>query len=372
MSDPRAILADRIDRSLNLLSAAPQMWGSSESLELQALLLLEMRAVVTRPSVMRGRPSGLRGAYADYVRQVSDYAPGVLLSSALGPDRASELPSLIRSFADTFDQWLPMDTHESSDVVLQLEGAPGTSDIPFALVCKYYEHFQQGLHELTRLVGKEKKADSGMADRATLYPMPEIDVIPRRGDSPTVVIHLTQPRDGDEPDMYDGTRELERNVARAIGKASRVIEWSRSGDPVESTRSLFSNKRERMDVAFHSMKLLPRAGIASVRIGGRLMGTSGMVEMKPNQAVQIMSILEDDQEPTSFSQAGEVRALDLDQSWFRIRYDSHTSKCWVKGQKDILDVASDALATRKRILVNGRRFARRRSHFVMADRASLV
>jgi len=83
MSDPRAIIVQRIDQSLDLLTGAPRMWGSPESMELQVLLLLEMRAVASRPHVMRGRPSGLRDAYEQFIRSLFPDAPPMMLSSIL-------------------------------------------------------------------------------------------------------------------------------------------------------------------------------------------------------------------------------------------------------------------------------------------------
>jgi hypothetical protein len=373
MSDHLAIIARRIDRSIDQMTFAPEMWGPPECLELQALLLLEMRAVATRSSVLHGKPSGVRDAYRAFIKRSLGGEPGPFLLSALLGEATERLPALLKQFADEFDKWLPFDKHDDDEVTLELEGAPGAATISFDAVCRYYEQFHRGLQDLTQLSrSKLQRTDRRLASMATDYAVPDVSVVPRRGGAgPMVTLRLSQPSEGTRS-LYDGRTELERPVESAFSKAARVARWSASSDSVADTKGLFSTENERLDVAYHSMKLVPTAGLASVRIRGKMLGNEGPIELKPDQASRMLSILEDAQQSTPFIQDGDVRAIDLDQGWFRIRYGTDTIKCWVKEKRTLIDTAHAALSNRKTIRVVGRRFDRRRGRrFVVADDATV-
>ena len=374
ISDPRTTLVERIDRSLDMMSKVPKMWGSPESMELQALLLLEMRAVATRPSVMRGRPSGLRDAYENFVRASFAEAPSMMLSSILQHmDRLPELPVFLRKFADTFERWLPLDSpDEAGDLVLDLEAVAGAKEIPFSVVCKYFEHFQSGLLELAKSTAVGKRQDRvSKALRATAYAIPEITVVPRRDDSTVVRIQLTQPRT-EQTNIYGQPDEYESSVLGAMQRAARVLRWAGSGASIDQAKTLSPTPEERVNVAFQTLKMMPPEGIASVRVGGRLLGSDERVEVKPAHAGQLMSIIEEEQTPTPFDASGHVRALDLDQGWFRIRSDAAGVKCWTKGRGDLLTTASGALASRVKVRVVGKMFVVRRRKMVTIDSVEAV
>jgi hypothetical protein len=374
MSDPRAMIVDRIDHSLDLVSKVPKMWGSPESMELQVLLLLEMRAVATRESVMRGRPSGLRDAYDSFIRKSFNDAPSMMLSSILqNMDHGPDLHVLLREFADDFDNWLPLDQpSETGDLVLDLEGSADAKEIPFSVICKYFEHFQSGLHALAKSAAGGKLRDrASLAIRATAYAIPEITVVPRRGAGPVVRIQLTQPRT-EQTSIYGQPDEYESSIQSAMQSAARVLRWADKRAPMGDAKALSSTPRERMDLAFQAMKMLPPSGIASVRVGGRLLGVDGPVEMKPVHAGQLLSIIEEEQVPIPFAEIGLVRAVDLDQNWFRIRSEAVGTKCWTKERKDLLDKAGAALTSHIRVRALGKAFVVRKRKLVVIDSVDLI
>jgi hypothetical protein len=66
--------------------AAPRMWGSDEAVEMQALLLIEMRALATRPEQELANPSRILDAYNAYLAKHFPAKPHRPLSRIVEPD----------------------------------------------------------------------------------------------------------------------------------------------------------------------------------------------------------------------------------------------------------------------------------------------
>ena len=178
------------------------------------------------------------------------------------------------------------------------------------MVCRYFDQFHSGVQELAKEQIGRQREQKAAALRATSYAVPEITVIPHRGGAgPTVRLELMQPRTAQSP-LPGYHDEYEDKVARAVQKAAKVLRWAGSGAPTEDVRGVSATKKERLNLAFQTMKMLPESGITSVRIGGRLVGDSA-IEMKPAHASQIMSIIEEEQAPTEVDLGGHIRAIDL-------------------------------------------------------------
>ena len=58
-----------IDRRLATMERAPWSWGSPESLELQAMLLLEIRTYILRRLTYESNPFEARDVYTGFVRK---------------------------------------------------------------------------------------------------------------------------------------------------------------------------------------------------------------------------------------------------------------------------------------------------------------
>jgi hypothetical protein len=312
----------------------------------------------------------LRDAYAEFVRASFEDAPSMMLSSLLQrANRTNELHGFLRRFSDKFDEWLPIDEpDESSDLILDLEGRTDGPELPFVDVCRYFESFHSGLRELTKSGAPKRGSTRDAALRATAYATPEITTIPRMGGGSTVRLQLTQPHS--KQLEFHGPDDLERGAAGAIGVAARVLQWAGSDVSNRAATALPPTAKERVDVAFQAMKMLPESGsIASVRLGGRLLGlgSGASVEMKPQHSEQLLSIIQAEQLPTSFDESGPVRALDLDQSWFRLRAGSSAVKCWTKKRRDLLEKANVALAAHGSVRVIGQMITVRSRKWVMVE-----
>jgi hypothetical protein len=363
MSDPLAVIIDRIDDSISLLSKAPLMWGSPESMELQVLLLLELRAMAARPSVLFGRrESGLRAAYAAFVRkQIGDEGANSLLSASLGNRAAERLHALLTEFSAQFDTWLSRDPMIGDDLVLEIEGAPG-EPLPFSAVCRYYEHFQKGLQSLARQQGKAEGLAPLASARASEYATPSLSVSASPDGARVVRLTMSQPHHG-QVGLLDRLDESERVVRGAVGMAARVVRWAGEGAHKDGASLIASTSAEREETVFQAMKMLPGGGIVSVRLGGRLL--DGEVELRPQHADPLMSAIEREHVAIDCDREGRVRALDLDQAWFRLRSREADLKCWVREDRQrIMSHAEDALHERSDVHVFGKLYKSRRRQWV--------
>ncbi len=102
MSDLREVTTSWIDARMDSMLAAPQMWGSREAVELQALLLVELRSVVMRPTVDAEDSRRVLDAYAKFLaRRFPNATPAPLFEHACRealPE--TTFTSVLREFSD--------------------------------------------------------------------------------------------------------------------------------------------------------------------------------------------------------------------------------------------------------------------------------
>lgn len=356
MDDLRTSLLARIDRGLDAMAKAPRMFGSPESLESQALLLLEFRNMVLRPHLTRQNPGEIDEAYEKFVNSTFSGAPATMLAYILkAHGKQSELPEYIQRLRKQLENELPEeDAYEHSDMVLDIAFKAGR-DIPsFAKICEYYERFMKALRAILRHVPKEKTDPKDTLVRATEYAVPEIRVLPGKDGGTLIRIPLDQPKFGQLSIGHEWMSE--QRVREAIKQAAKVAVWADDDEPVMGNlRALFPDDERRKTVAAHTIRMLPEAGMESVRVGGKLL-EQGPVELRPSQALRILPVLKEGELPMEVSRKGFVRAVDLDQKWFRLKYSDRTIKCWVHDAPEYLDMASQALAKKTKVIVTGDEF----------------
>jgi hypothetical protein len=354
MNDLRTSLLDRIDGSLDAMIKAPRMWGSPESLELQALLLVELKCMILRPHITRENPGEVQEAYERFVKTSFD-RPATLISHILKNGHQTDLPKYLEDFMQKIQRELAEENaFEHNDMVLDIE-VRADRDIPsFAKICGYYERFMKALRAIVRHVPKEKTDPKDTPARATEYAVPEIRVVPGENGRTLIRIPLDQPKFGQLSIANEWMSE--QRVREAIRQAMDVVVWAEEAEPIMGNlRNLFPDSEQRKNVAAHTIRMLPEAGIDAVRVGGKLLGKEP-VELRPSQAPRIIPVLQEGELPQDFSKTGFVRAVDLDQKWFRLRYGDRTIKCWVHNAPDYLDRASQALADKTKVAVVGDEF----------------
>ena len=69
-----------MDKRIEDMLAAPRMWGSDEAVELQVLLLLEIRTLALQPEKLAADPRCILDAYAAYLTKTYPAKPNRPLS----------------------------------------------------------------------------------------------------------------------------------------------------------------------------------------------------------------------------------------------------------------------------------------------------
>jgi hypothetical protein len=105
--DVRDDLMAYLDQRLASMDRAPGSWGSPESLEMQALLLLEIRTYVCRRTTYDTNPFETRNAYLRFVAREFPASKNTLMSSALGERASDDLPALIKKMREEIVAKLP-------------------------------------------------------------------------------------------------------------------------------------------------------------------------------------------------------------------------------------------------------------------------
>lgn len=75
MSSTEDNIVTYVDEQLAAIFAAPEMWGSSEAIELQVIQLLEVRALTLRPEIEKQNPRGVLEAFQSLVSEEFPNAP---------------------------------------------------------------------------------------------------------------------------------------------------------------------------------------------------------------------------------------------------------------------------------------------------------
>lgn len=97
----RADIPKWVDQRIEDMLAAPRMWGSDEAVELQVLLLLEIRTLALRPEELAADPRCILDAYAAYLTKTYPAKPNRPLSQIVETDHLGlELAAALRPFRD--------------------------------------------------------------------------------------------------------------------------------------------------------------------------------------------------------------------------------------------------------------------------------
>jgi len=312
--------------------------------------------MVLRPHLTLKNPGEMEEAYEKYVGGAFADAPATMLAYILkGQGKQSELPEYMQRFRGQIEKDLPEENaYEHNDMVLDIE-IRADRDIPsFSKICGYYERFMRAFRAIVRRGPKDESDAKDAMAKATEYPIPEIRVFPGENGGTRIRIPLEQPRFG----QLSFEREFlsEQRAREAIRQAMDVVSWAEEVEPdMGNLRTLFPSNKQRKALAAHTIRMLPQEGIESVRVGGKLLG-GGAIELRPSQAPKIVPVLEDGEDPETFSVTGIVRAVDRDQKWFRLKYRNTTRKCWVSNA-EYLELACKALADKVKVTVDGDEFS---------------
>jgi len=300
----RDTLVGWIDERTKNMLATPRAWGSDEAVEMQALLLLELRALVLRPELEVGVPGRLVDAYTAYLAKTYPTKPHRPLSQIVEPDHLGHnLAAELRRVVDVFTHaMLEENAFQHSDVAIRLTFEPGRVPTTSAFT-GYYEEFRRAARAVVRPRDKKTGRVGKNIEVATDFALDDIRVTPRNGTPAEVLLLL-----GASPGQQDILAE--QQVRDALSGLVEMAAWAGSSEDV--THAPVDDVQQRTRVAVQALRILPRRGIASVGIGGRLIGRSRPVELRGEHQRRIVEVIGSTTSPEPFDRHDLVRGVDLD------------------------------------------------------------
>ncbi|WP_437726600.1 hypothetical protein [Sorangium sp. So ce861] len=256
MSDPISAAVDYLDRRLSTVKRAPGTWGSPESLELQSLLLLELRTFLLRRRTHAKSPFEVRDAYVRFIHARFPDRPGYLLSALLPPDHVqADLPPLLEEFRrQIVEKLLREDPFAVNELVLELVLGGRKREARFAAACRYFCRFERALRAFLRTGAPARRG------ARAILPEPEVQVLRDDGGGMRVRILINGlDRGGCAPVDREALGALLATLAWLDGKAERPGA-AQDAPSVEAAR-----------------RLLPRSGLRSICIGGVTTGSAPLV-----------------------------------------------------------------------------------------------
>lgn len=255
MSDALAEAVAYIDRRLATMKRAPRSWGSPESLELQALLLLELRTFLLRRRTYASDPYEVRDAYARFVAHRLPENPGRFMADVLPADRlARELPDLVAALRDEVVSTLgPEDPFQTAAVAVEVRFPSGLVNPPFGKAARYVGRLLSTIGAIVR--------ETGGRSTDAAFPVPDVRFSSSDAARPSVMFAFDPPRG----ESFAINAHLE-----ALRKALLVVDCA----SVDQERGLaqmcdlFREPHERVMIAQKVRRLRFTKGIDEVQIGG--------------------------------------------------------------------------------------------------------
>jgi len=263
----RQQIESRIDEVLDGMLVAPEMYGPPDGVELQALLLLELRAFVARPELERAHPRRVFEAWLRHFRSRYPEANNTLLATVLlrlHPDDAErqyeDLKALLSDFRAQLVGALPQDNPFATyDLALAIRMKRGKALPAVAKVGALYGLVGQVMRSVVRRDGGGRgKLSREYEDAIAVRPAGGFEVVPENGVGAQIVMPFSWPTSaqgtlvaGDSPDD---------TVRRTFARFVDVAAWASDGDePVDSLIQVVSENSVRTRMVLDAMRLLPSA-----------------------------------------------------------------------------------------------------------------
>jgi hypothetical protein len=237
------------------MKRAPKSWGSPESLELQALLLLELRTFLLRRRTYTSDPFEVRDAYARFVAHRLPDSPGRFMADVLPAEQiVQELPALVAALRDDIVSTLgPEDSFKTAAVAIEVRFHPEMVIPPFGKAARY-------VGRLLSTMGAIVRGTGGRSTDAA-FTVPDVRFSSREGAGPSVLFAF---------DLPGGESAAIRAQVEALQTALVVAECALVDEDFGLARvcAALPEPHARAMIAQKVRRLQFARGIHSVQIGG--------------------------------------------------------------------------------------------------------
>ncbi|KIG16344.1 hypothetical protein DB30_04511 [Enhygromyxa salina] len=292
------------DRIRAMLSA-PRMWGSLEAVEMQALQLFELRALMLRPELIHD-PRRVLDTYLAFLRQHFPGQPSLPLFGLVEGQEQSE-----SSFVQTLEQFNQLisksirakNPFEHSELAIKLTFEAGREPATSAFT-GYYEEFRRAARAMTR-TDKSTGRVTKEIEAATDFSLVDAVVTQLNGVNASVLLRLGMARG-------QANWEAEQRVRDGLSDILALSEWAGEGAGLAEVP--VDDPEQRTKAALQARRLLPRRGIESVEIGGKLVARSKPIQLRAAFEARFMEIVGAETEAEDFDERDQVHTIDLDRS----------------------------------------------------------
>lgn len=306
MSSYRDTLLTWINTRIADMLAAPPMWGSNEAVELQFLLLTELRALALRPEQELANPRRVLDLYVTLLQETFPNDPPSPLFRLQESQDPLDFAAVLKGLDARIRAHTPApNPFAHSQVAIRLtfeDGAPPTA----SAVTGYYEEFRRATRASARTAAARRQRD---IEQATDFTLEESIVSPPNGSPGTVLLRLG---------IATGQRDFlaEDRVRDGLTSVVTLAEWASTTEPVSELG--LDDPARRTHSALQAMRLLPRRGVAEVAVGGKLIAREKPVELRRDHEARFLAVVGENTAPVPFDETEEIRAIDLDRGLLRL------------------------------------------------------
>lgn len=304
MKGLRSTILGWIEERTNDLLETPRAWGSDEAVEMQVLLLLELRALLLQPEREIENPRRILDAYIAYLNKTYPRKPNrplfqIVEEDELGHNLGRELKRFLDAFGPALLEENPF---EHNRLAIRLRFKQGC--IPrTSAVTGYYEEFRRAARATARKPGATVGRVAKEIEAATDFELSDLRVTPMNG-SPAEALLLLGRSEGQQNFL------AEDMVRDALSGMVGLGEWAGSHAGIADLS--IDSVQQRTLLAVQTLRILPRGDVEEVAVGGQLIGRSRPVALRQNYEGRIVEAVGTTAPPTSIERHGEIRAFDRD------------------------------------------------------------
>jgi hypothetical protein len=316
-----AILGWIEERTSDMLEA-PRAWGSDEAVEMQSILLLELRALALQPERELENPRRVLDAYMAYLNKTYPRKPNrPLFQIVEGDDLGHNLGRELRRFLDAFEPTLLEENpFEHNRLAIRLRFKHGCTPRASA-VTGYYEEFRRAARATARKPGTTVGRVAKEVEAATDFELADVRVTPRNG-LPAEALLLLGGSEGQQDFL---TEDLVRD---ALSGMVGLGEWA--GSPAGVDDLSIDSVQRRTLLAVQTLRILPRGDVEEVAVGGQFIGRSRPVALRQSYEGRIVQAVGTTTPPTPIERHDEIRAFDRDRGQLLLGRDR--LRCFVRSE----------------------------------------
>ncbi len=324
MTSLQETLAGLIERRLGSIARAPQMWGSLESIEMQALQLIEIFAVLHDQTYASSKSRVIKESYRAFLRaRYGTSLPAYLAQELDGKDSAeasSELARILSQFYRETESKLKSQVKQA-DITLELCLREDLQSIAQPIIASYYSALPRTVRRFQypeRLSSRGRIAKTDqlefVADSGT-----GIEIRPPNGTPGTVLMAINV----SNPQMDQKHNSLSMLVTEKYQKFAEFIDLVNTKADAALTVQKLDTIYKNADISHHmalavvAMAPTSAQGIDKVVWGGKLLQRASCY-VDVDTADRLMPVVRADPTKKEFDGVGVVRTADLDKRKYRM------------------------------------------------------